>query len=279
MSDLIPFSDIAAMAQVMAKTRMFGKSADEMLSLMLLAQAEGKHPAIAAQEYDVIQGKPAINSRSALARFQVSGGAIRWIKRTDQEVSAEFSHPQGGKLTVTWTMERAVKAGLTGKDNWKKYPAQMLSARVIAEGVRAVFPACLSSLYTVEEVQDFPEIKTVNSEPIPESMPEPEKAIQPDPPKPKQKKDPIRDGLIKQIAEAVKAAKLSDKQKEFYRQEIKSCKTEDLPALLEEIKVSAGTGVDMTEALEHGFIGAEVRNAVKPEVKPEPKPAVQEEIF
>jgi len=74
----------------------------------------------------------------------------------------------GGELTVTWDMKRATQAGLTGKDNWKKYPAQMLSARVVAEGVRAVFPACLSGMYTSEEVQDMPELKpmrTVTPEP------------------------------------------------------------------------------------------------------------------
>jgi hypothetical protein len=145
--------DVKEMAKSLGP--LFGKEPRDMFALMLIAQAEGKHPATAAQEYDVIQGKPAINSKAALARFQSSGGSINWITRTDAEASAKFSHPQGGELVITWTMERAKKAQLTGKQNWQKYPAQMLSARVIAEGVRAVFPACLSGLYTVDEVRDF----------------------------------------------------------------------------------------------------------------------------
>jgi hypothetical protein len=52
-------------------------------------------------------------------------------------------------------MERANAAGLTGKATWRQYPDQMLSARVVAEGVRAVFPACLCGVYLAEEVQDF----------------------------------------------------------------------------------------------------------------------------
>lgn len=152
---MVPYQDIKAMASAMSFGKMFGKSADELLPLMILAQAEGKHPAIAAMEYDVIQGRPALNSRSALARFQSAGGKIQWQKRDDSEASATFAHPQGGELTVTWTIKRAAQAGLSVKDNWKKYPAQMLSARVVAEGVRAVFPACLSGMYTTEEVQDF----------------------------------------------------------------------------------------------------------------------------
>ncbi|NTW99941.1 MAG: hypothetical protein HGB35_08465, partial [Geobacteraceae bacterium] len=103
----------------------------------------------------MIIGLLIINARSAQARFQAAGGCVQWLKRTDTECSAEFSHPQGGKVAITWTIERARQACLTGKDNWKKFPAQMLSARVVAEGVRACFPACLSGFYLSEEVMDF----------------------------------------------------------------------------------------------------------------------------
>lgn len=167
MNELVPFDQINRMAQVMGKNKLFGKTADELLPLMLIAQAEGKHPAIAAQEYDIIQGKPALNSRAALARFQAAGGCIQWKERTPERATATLSHPQGGTLTITWTMERATKAGLTGKDNWKHYPEAMLSARVVAEGVRAVYPGCLSGMYLGEEVQDFGDIP-------PQPAPDPE---------------------------------------------------------------------------------------------------------
>ena len=173
MNEIIPLADLQKMATVMGQTKMFGKSPAELLPLMLIAQAEGKHPAIAAQEYDIIQGRPAINSRSALSRFQLAGGKIEWKERTDKTATAVFSHPQGGSLAVTWTIKRATLAGLTGKDNWKKYPAQMLSARVVAEGVRAVYPACLSGLYTVEEVQDFDPPRTERNV-TPEAQEEPQ---------------------------------------------------------------------------------------------------------
>lgn len=61
------------------------------------------------------------------------------------------------KLIIhTWNLERARKAGLNiNRESWQKYPRQMLSARCLAEGVRALYPACLDNLYLVEEVQDF----------------------------------------------------------------------------------------------------------------------------
>lgn len=155
MNDLVPLSDIEKMADIFGRNKLFGKTKEEMLQLMILAHAEGKHPAIAVQEYDMIQGRPAINSKAALSRFQASGGKIQWKERTDERATASFTHPSGGTLDITWDIKRATQAGLTGKDNWKKYPAQMLSARVIAEGVRAIYPACLSGMYTVEEVKDM----------------------------------------------------------------------------------------------------------------------------
>lgn len=163
---LYSVNDMQTMAKVMASTGFFGfKRQEEALALMLIAQAEGRHPATIAQDYDVIQGRPALKSIAALARFQIAGGSVQWIESNDQRAVGEFSHPAGGTLRVTWDMERARVAGLAGKDNWKKFAPQMLRARCAAEGVRAVFPACLNGMYVSEEVQDF-EPRRAASQPI-----------------------------------------------------------------------------------------------------------------
>lgn len=153
--EIVAYKDLQSMAVAMTKSGMFGKSQDQMVSLMLIAQAEGLHPAIAAMEYDIIQGRPALKAQAALARFQQSGGYIKWESRTDKEARATFSHPLGGSLTISWTMDKATKMGLAGRDNWKKQPEVMLAWRCVAEGVRAVYPACLNRMYLAEEVQDF----------------------------------------------------------------------------------------------------------------------------
>jgi hypothetical protein len=149
-------SDIETMAKAITKSGLFGiKSPEQAVALMLVAQSEGRHPASVASEFDIIQGRPALKSQAALARFQAAGGKIQWTSRGPGKCSAKFAHAQGGELEITWTMERANAAGLTGKATWRQYPDQMLSARVVAEGVRAVFPACLNGVYLAEEVQDF----------------------------------------------------------------------------------------------------------------------------
>jgi len=147
---------VQIMAMAIAKSGLFGiKTTDQALALMLIAQAEGLHPAIAARDYHIIQGRPALKSDAMLARYQQNGGKVQWHDYTDQKVSATFSHPAGGSVKIDWDMARAKQAGLGGKDNWNKYPRQMLRARVISEGVRATAPGCNTGFYTPEEVQDF----------------------------------------------------------------------------------------------------------------------------
>ena len=152
----VPYSDMAKMAEAIAKSGLFGmKTADQALALMCVAQAEGRHPASVAVEYNIIQGRPALKADTMLARFQSAGGKVQWTTYTDSRVAAIFSHPNGGSIEVVWTTERAQAAHLIGKDNWQKYPRQMLRARVISEGVRTVFPGVAIGMYTPEEVMDF----------------------------------------------------------------------------------------------------------------------------
>lgn len=155
-TELIPYQDVEKMAIAISKSKMFGFNTPESaLAIMLVAQAQGLHPVQAMADYHNIQNKPSLKTDAMLARFQQKGGSVEWITHTDQEVKAKFSHPQGGTLELSWTMAMAKAAGLAGKDNWKQYPRAMLRARVISEGVRAIYPAVLGGMYAPEEVQDF----------------------------------------------------------------------------------------------------------------------------
>lgn len=156
MNDIVPIDQIEKAGKYIAQSKLFGvKTPDEAIALMLIAQSEGRNPFEAARDYHIIQGRPALKADAILARFQKAGGQVEWLEYTDAKVSATFSHSQGGKITIDWTMERAKQAGLTSKDNWRNYPRQMLKARVISEGVRVVYPGACSGIYSVEEVQDM----------------------------------------------------------------------------------------------------------------------------
>ena len=156
MANEMTIQDMSNLSVAFAKSGLFGyKNSSEAFALMAIAQANGLHPARAAERYHIIQGRPAMKADAMLSAFQEAGGKVKWVKRTDTECILHLEHAQGGELDVKWTMDRAKKAGLTGKSTWSQYPTQMLAARCVSEGVRALFPACLSGMYTPEEVQDF----------------------------------------------------------------------------------------------------------------------------
>ena len=155
-TNIIPVNEVNIMAAAVAKSGLFGmKTPEQAMALMLVAQSEGLHPARAAIEYHIIQGRPALKADAMLARFQAAGGKVEWHDYTPEKVSATFSHPQGGNIRIEWTRKMANDAKLTSKETWRQYPRQMLRARCISEGIRTVFPGVSVGIYTPEEVQDF----------------------------------------------------------------------------------------------------------------------------
>ena len=157
MSNIVAVQDMAVMADSIVKSGFYGfKTKEQVMAVMLVAQAENKHPASVVQEYDIIQGKPALKSQAILARFQLSGGSVQWDVVTPKAVKGTFKHPQGGSLTVEWTIEMARQAGIyRDGSGWSKYPEDMLRARVISRAVRSIYPACILGHYATEEVMDF----------------------------------------------------------------------------------------------------------------------------
>lgn len=167
--------DMERMALAFAGSKLFGiATPDQALALCLIAQAEGRHPASAAQDYHIIQGKPSKKSDAMLRDFLANSGKVTEWELADDRVAATFSHPAGGSVRIDWDMARAKKAGITNP-MWSKYPRQMLRARVVSEGVRTVFPMATSGMYVPEEVSEF-ELKpaesvTIDGEIVPEAEP------------------------------------------------------------------------------------------------------------
>jgi hypothetical protein len=147
--------EIETIARAIATGGLFGsRDPAAVLTLCLLAHAEGQHPAVVFRDYHIIQGKPAKKAEAMLRDFISSGGKVEWHELSDAIADATFSHPQGGTIRIDWTMKRAQQAGIANP-MWKKYPRQMLRSRVISEGVRSVCPSATSGLYEVGEVQDI----------------------------------------------------------------------------------------------------------------------------
>lgn len=155
---VVTMDDMQKAAVSLVKSKLFGfDTVDQAMAVMMIAQAEGRHPALAARDYHVIQGRPALKADAMLARFQQEGGIVEWSEYTEDKVTGLFSHPKScpKPVAITWTMEMAKRIGLANKDNWRKYQRQMLRSRVISEGVRTVHPGIAVGVYTIEEEEDF----------------------------------------------------------------------------------------------------------------------------
>lgn len=229
-------AEVGQMASAVAKSNLFGvKTPDQALALMLLAQAEGLHPMVAARDYHIIEGRPSMKADAMLARFQLAGGKVKWTSLTDTKVVGEFTHEAGGTATIEWDMERAKQAGLGGKGNWLKYPRQMLRARVISEGIRTVYPACIVGVYTPEEVSDFDQPRHAVYEAVPQ-------AIQPSP-------IPAHVKALQAVKEATgvapepEASNIDDDELTGLREAIEACTTEHaLKVVAAQIKKRGITG-------------------------------------
>lgn len=154
---LTTYADMDQMAGNIVRSGMFAmKTKEQALCLMAVCQAEGLHPMQAVRRYHIMNGgRPAMRADAMQAEFQRQGGIVKWIHRDDKICKAEFSHASGGSVVIEWTIDMAQKAGLTRNQTWMQYPRQMLTARVVSEGVRTVLPGVVAGIYTPEEIDDF----------------------------------------------------------------------------------------------------------------------------
>ena len=127
---------------------------ENLLYALQYAEALGVHPMTAITSIHVIEGKPTASADLIAGLIRRAGHKLR-VRATDTEATAEIIRADDPSytFTVTWTMERAKTAGLTGKGPWKSYPAAMLKARAITEVARLACSECLFGvIYTPEEL-------------------------------------------------------------------------------------------------------------------------------
>ena len=172
------FEQLERMAEYVAQSRMLPgiDNKAQAMTLMLLSQAEGRHPLEAQQRYHMVKGRPSKKAEAMLADFIESGGNVEWHERSETRCDATFSHVSvKSPVRITWDLEMARKAQLMGNDGWKKYPRAMLHARTASEGVRAVYPKACHGMYTPEEVGDMAEDRFAS---LPQEEPREAKIVQ-----------------------------------------------------------------------------------------------------
>lgn len=113
----------------------------------------GIPPMMALKNINIISGQLACNAQLMLSMAMSRGVTYKVIKETDK--GAEIIFKRGdAEYTATFTEEDAKAAGLTGKDNWKKYARDMYFWRATAKGIRRIAPDAVLGLYTKDEISN-----------------------------------------------------------------------------------------------------------------------------
>lgn len=126
----------------------------QALAVILAGQELGLPPMQALRMIHIVEGKPTLSAELMLSLFKRRGGQAKWVESTDQKAELWLRHPNGDEHTETFTWTEAQRAGVTGKDNWRKYPKAMLKARCISAGIRALGEA--DGFYQPEELGGDP---------------------------------------------------------------------------------------------------------------------------
>ena len=123
---------------------------------ILYGREIGLGPMTSLREVDIIEGRPAPRAELQRALVQQQGHEIVIVEQTTTRAivkgrrrgSAEWSEARYG-------MDDAKRAGLDGRPNYRKNPADMLLARASARLCRTVFAdAVLGMPYVSEEISD-----------------------------------------------------------------------------------------------------------------------------
>jgi hypothetical protein len=127
---------------------------EKAMAIIQTGKELGLGPMQALRSIHIIEGKPTMSADliAGLALAKLPGSVLRVSESSDKQCVIEAGRA-GQKLTsFTYTMTDAQRAGLAGKDNWKKHPRAMLRARAITEAARAIFPDTCVGLYDPDEL-------------------------------------------------------------------------------------------------------------------------------
>lgn len=151
------------MAQTIAGTTFVPKAyrgnPEAVVAGILYGREIGLGPMQALQKVHIIDGKPSLAAEEMLAQMRRRG---LMILKSELTMERAFIHARrsdtGEEAEVEWTLQDAIDAGLTSKDNWSKYRKDMLWARCVGRLCRQLGSDMVGGMvYAAEEMQDWDE--------------------------------------------------------------------------------------------------------------------------
>lgn len=147
MGELMKLEEVQNLSKVFVESKLFKDVADiAKASVKIIAGASlGLEAFQSMQGIDIIQGKLVINASTQASMVKKSGKYdYRIIEHTNKICKLEFLEKRDGKFEKigdsSFSLDDARLAGLAAKDNWVKYPKNMLFARAFSNGVKWYCP-------------------------------------------------------------------------------------------------------------------------------------------
>lgn len=138
---------------------------EKLMTVIRMGKELGMQALTAVTNIHIIKGRTVISSAMLGALLKQTGVEYIYTKdyfveedgRIVTELEFEFLSKISGKpktatFSVSWAQMEL--AGYTEKQNWEKYPKEMMRARCMAYAVRALFPEVLLGVYTDSEIVD-----------------------------------------------------------------------------------------------------------------------------
>ena len=128
----------------------------------------GLSPMASLRSIHVIEGKPVLSAALIAGIVQRRPDlceSFALVESSDTIATYETTRRGQAPVRMSFTLEQAQRAGLAGKDNWRKYPHAMLRSRAAAELARAVYPDVVGGLYDPDEIPGA-EARTAEPRPV-----------------------------------------------------------------------------------------------------------------
>jgi hypothetical protein len=134
------------------------KSAEQATIIALKGRELGLPPMVALSEIYVVNGRPCCSANLMLAKIleRYPKASIEYVQMDSKACRIKVKRfPDQPETEIGFTWDEAKTAGLSNKDTWIKWPADMLRARAITRMKRAIFADVLTGVnYTPEEMEE-----------------------------------------------------------------------------------------------------------------------------
>lgn len=117
----------------------------------------GLDPLVALSQVFLVKGKPGLYTKIKLAMVQARGHDVWDVERSNERVTVAGRRkgwPQERAVTITITMEDAVRAKWTTNDTYEKTPADMLWSRAASRVLDRIAGDVLFGIPSVEDLGD-----------------------------------------------------------------------------------------------------------------------------